>query len=217
MYRFLFRAVALVGALIWVALLVKFLYLRLNYAQATVSIPENVAAQPSPTILPIPEIVEPTLEALPDTAAIGQGGAELPASANTPLGIHPKTGRYVAAWLPTSFDAEAARATFEANKDVLDEVSPFWYGVMSDGGIAADTGSRDRELVRIARENNVLIIPTIHNIGDAEAASVVISDPACAPATSRSSWTRSAPTSTMASTSTTKHFPPIWRTSSPRL
>lgn len=177
MYRLLFRTVALAGALVWVALLVQFLYLRLNYASATSIGQENVAAQPTPTQVPFPKIEPPTLEALPDTVAAGQGGAELPASANTPLGIHPKTGRYVAAWLPTSFDAEAARATFEANKDVLDEVSPFWYGVMSDGRIAADTGSRDSELVRIARENNVLIIPTIHNIGDAEAASVVISDP----------------------------------------
>jgi hypothetical protein len=44
-------------------------------------------------------------------------------------GTHPKTGRTVAAWLPTSFDTAQARASFDANKDVLDEVSPFWYEV----------------------------------------------------------------------------------------
>jgi spore germination protein len=91
--------------------------------------------------------------------------------------IHPKTGRYVAAWLPTTFDARDARASFEENKDVLDEVSPFWYGVRSDGRLLADTGSRDMELVRTAHENNVLVIPTVHNIGNEDVAANVIENP----------------------------------------
>lgn len=178
MYRFVFRSVALVAALVWVALFVQFVRLRLAYEPVLPAISQPLAAAPSPTALPLPIIIPPTLEPLPDTIAAGQGGAELPQTAsNATTGIHPKTGRYVAAWLPTSFDAEAARATFEANKDVLDEVSPFWYGVRADGQLAADTGSRDAELVRIAHENNVLIIPTIHNIDNADAASVVISTP----------------------------------------
>jgi hypothetical protein len=39
--------------------------------------------------------------------------------------FHPKTGRYIAAWLPDSFDS-INRTSFEANADILDEVSPFW-------------------------------------------------------------------------------------------
>ncbi len=176
MYRLLFRGIILIAGLVWLTLIVQFVRLRLDYNQQVAAIQQSLAPLPSPTALPLPAIVPPTLEPLPDTIAAGQGGAELPASASNPVtGIHPKTGRYVAAWLPTSFDAEAARATFEANKDVLDEVSPFWYGVSGDGRLFADIGSRDEELVRIAHENNVLIIPTIHNIEDVEAGSIVIS------------------------------------------
>lgn len=174
MYRVLFRGCIIVAGLVWLTLIVQFVRLRLNYNQQLAASQQIIAPLPSPTALPLPALVPPTLEPLPDTVAAGQGGAALPPSASSAVGIHPKTGRYVAAWLPTSFDAAAARATFEANKDVLDEVSPFWYGVMRDGRLAADIGSRDEELVRIARENNVLIIPTIHNIDDADAAAIVI-------------------------------------------
>lgn len=62
-----------------------------------------------------------------------------PTSLGSADGIHPKTGRTVAAWLPTSFDTAQARASFDANKDVLDEVSPFWYEVRADGTAAART------------------------------------------------------------------------------
>src|SRR5688572_20973435 len=64
-----------------------------------------------------------------------------------PAIMHPKTGRYVAAWLPTSFDADQARASFEANKDILDEISPFWYMVNPvTGQLIPEDGARDREL-----------------------------------------------------------------------
>jgi spore germination protein YaaH len=84
-----------------------------------------------------------------------------------PAIVHPKTGRYVAAWLPTSFDADQARASFEANKDILDEISPFWY--MADpitGQLVPENGARDRGLVEAAHQANVLVIPTIHNVHD---------------------------------------------------
>lgn len=89
-------------------------------------------------------------------------------------GFHPKTGRYIAVWMPPTF-AGGARDSFEANKDVIDEVSPFWYGVRTDGQLY---GTRNDELVRIAHENNILIIPTIHNVGDYNSVVHVLSNDA---------------------------------------
>jgi spore germination protein YaaH len=91
-------------------------------------------------------------------------------------GAHPKTGRIVAAWLPTSFDVDQARASFDANKDVLDEVSPFWYEARSDGTLQPELGARDRELVDAAHAANVLVIPTIHNVNDVDAVVPVLAD-----------------------------------------
>jgi len=89
---------------------------------------------------------------------------------------HPKTGRIVAAWLPTSFDVDQARASFDTNKDVLDEVSPFWYEARSDGMLQPELGARDRELVDAAHAANVLVLPTIHNVNNVDAVLPVITD-----------------------------------------
>jgi spore germination protein YaaH len=86
---------------------------------------------------------------------------------------HPKTGRHIAAWFPESFSG-GARESFEANKDVIDELSPFWYTTDSSGRLY---GHRDDELVRVAHESNVLVIPAIHNIGTYDVVINVISDP----------------------------------------
>jgi spore germination protein len=92
--------------------------------------------------------------------------------------IHPKTGQYITAWLPTSFDAEAARSSFEANKDILDEVSPFWYTTRpNDGALLPETGARDRSLVKAAHDANVLVIPTIHNVVEPGAIGNLLADP----------------------------------------
>lgn len=91
-------------------------------------------------------------------------------------GAHPKTGRLVAAWLPTSFDVDQARASFDTNKNVLDEVSPFWYEAHADGTLQAEVGARDRQLVDSAHAANVLVIPTIHNGTDADAVPTIIGD-----------------------------------------
>ncbi len=87
--------------------------------------------------------------------------------------FHPKSGRYVAAWFPPSFSG-GARESFEANKDILDEISPFWYSTDANGQLY---GNRDDELVRIAHENNVMVIPAIHNIGNYDVVIGVLSDP----------------------------------------
>jgi hypothetical protein len=86
---------------------------------------------------------------------------------------HPKSGRYIAAWFPPSFSG-GARESFEANKDILDEISPFWYSSDSSGRLY---GNPDEELVRIAQENNVLVIPALHNISNFSVVIGVLSDP----------------------------------------
>jgi spore germination protein len=77
--------------------------------------------------------------------------------------FHPKTGRYIAAWLTSSFNSEN-RSSFEANADILDEVSPFWYSANARGDILHGSDARDKTLVELAHSKNVLVIPTIHNI-----------------------------------------------------
>lgn len=77
-----------------------------------------------------------------------------------PVSYHPKSGRYIAVWLPPTF-AGGALESFEANKDVIDDISPFWYSTDASGRLY---GTRNDELVRIAHENNVRIIPSIHNV-----------------------------------------------------
>jgi spore germination protein YaaH len=86
-----------------------------------------------------------------------------PAPEQRLAGFHPKTGRYIAAWLPESVDS-INRQSFEANADILDEISPFWYATNARGAILRDGAARDKTLVELAHSKNVLVIPTIHNI-----------------------------------------------------
>jgi spore germination protein len=91
-----------------------------------------------------------------------------------PVSYHPKTGRYIIAWLPPTFSG-GARASFEANKDIIDDISPFWYSTDSSGRLY---GTRDDELVRLAHANNVRVIPSIHNVtSNPDAVVPVLRDP----------------------------------------
>lgn len=124
------------------------------------------------------------------SAQLARSQADTPAASSTfilaqpaPLSqpsrsIHPKTGRFITAWLPTSFDAEQARASFEANKDILDEVSPFWYTTRpDDGALIPEQGARDRSLIKAARAADVLVLPTIHNVFDPYAIISLLNNP----------------------------------------
>jgi len=77
-----------------------------------------------------------------------------------PVSYHPKSGRYIAVWLPPDFTG-GARESFEANKDIIDDVSPFWYSTDSTGRLY---GTRNDELVQVAHASNVRVIPSIHNV-----------------------------------------------------
>lgn len=124
----------------------------------------NATATSAPTAAPmiiLPTPVPPT--PVPTAAALE---AE-------PVSYHPKTGRYIVAWLPPNFEG-GARESFYANVDVIDDISPFWYSTDASGRLY---GTRNDELVRIAHENNVRIIPSIHNVGNPGAVVPVLRDP----------------------------------------
>ncbi|MEE8392505.1 MAG: glycosyl hydrolase family 18 protein [Anaerolineae bacterium] len=73
----------------------------------------------------------------------------------------------VAAWMPTSWDSTRARASWEANRAHIQELSPVWYQLdaSGDGSINTYTGARDVALVNEAHAQSppVLVIPLINN------------------------------------------------------
>src|SRR5918998_3498191 len=86
---------------------------------------------------PLPTAFAPSVTPTPTTAPTGAVPTIERHPTVTPVPpqiVHPKTGRYIAAWLPTSFDKDQARASFDANKDILDEISPFWYKLSPGDG-----------------------------------------------------------------------------------
>jgi spore germination protein YaaH len=139
---------------VWVALVAD----TAGLAQQAATPPRFPTAIPTaPTATPRPPqiVAAPTVQVLQDIA---------PAAPDQRLaGFHPKTGRYISAWLPDSFDS-VNRASFEANADILDEVSPFWYATNSRGDLLHGSDARDETLVELAHSKNVLVIPTVHNI-----------------------------------------------------
>lgn len=166
------RPVLVVGYLLLFVLWVLLVYDTLGvWQQRQVQIDrlqKEAALQPTRT----PPTPLPTATAAPTSTPEPTATIAPPLPTPTPrpvAAVHPKTGRSIAAWLPTSFDAERARASFQENKDILDEVSPFWYTTrISDGSLIADVGARDTELVAEAHKADVLVIPTIHNVNAPE-------------------------------------------------
>jgi len=154
-------ALAVAGALI-----VQTLRMARSLPEVRAAAVERANATPTsaPTAAPLiilPTPVPPT--PLPTVAALQ---AE-------PVSYHPKSGRYIVAWLPPNFDG-GAKASFFANADVIDDISPFWYSTDSSGRLY---GTRNDDLVRIAHENNVRIIPSIHNVGDPGVVVPILTNP----------------------------------------
>src|SRR4051794_30758497 len=139
----------------------------------------QAAIPPTPVPVPLPttERIQPTAVPSPTSESVVLT-QPLPAQTAMPV-THPKTGRSIAAWLPTAFDADEARASFQANKDILDEVSPFWYFTNpATGALIPEPGARDRTLVDEAHQANVLVIPTVHNVYDPLAVVPMLRNPA---------------------------------------
>ncbi|KAB8139906.1 glycoside hydrolase [Chloroflexia bacterium SDU3-3] len=126
---------------------------------------QAVVPTPTPAPTDIPAISPtPVPYARPDATAAPDALAfqEL-ASGGPQQAVHPKTGRYISAWLPNSFN-ETNRKSFEANADILDEISPFWYATNTRGDLLHGYDARDKDLVDLAHANNVLVIPSVHNV-----------------------------------------------------
>lgn len=138
---------------VWVALIADTAHLAQLVGQQP-TLPTPVTPEPTPT-------VRPPLFVAPQPAQVLQDVRPVPEQRLA--AFHPKTGRYISAWLPDSFDS-VNRQSFEANADILDEVSPFWYTTNSRGDILRDGAARDKTLVDLAHSKNVLVIPTIHNV-----------------------------------------------------
>jgi spore germination protein len=139
--------------IVWIALVAD----TAGLAQQATAPPQFPTAMPS----------EPTATPRPPRIVAPQPAQVLQDIATSPdqrlASFHPKTGRYISAWLPDSFDS-VNRQSFEANADILDEVSPFWYSANARGDILHGSDARDKTLVELAHSKNVLVIPTIHNI-----------------------------------------------------
>src|SRR2546421_3882009 len=115
--------------LLWVALVAD-----------TAGLPQQATTPPQfPTAVPPAPTHSPALPPDSERKRVGVLPAQvLQDIATSPdqrlAGFHPKTGRYISAWLPDSFDS-VNRKSFEANADILDEVSPFWYSTNSRGDV----------------------------------------------------------------------------------
>jgi len=148
-------AIFAVALVVWAALVLDTAELT-RRATAIPTFPTTVVLRPTVAATAVPpRIIAP---ATPEVAQRGKLGGD-----TTTEAFHPKTGRYIAAWLPDSFGS-VNRASFEANADILDEVSPFWYAPSMSGSLRFGREARDRSLLELAREKNVLVIPTIHNV-----------------------------------------------------
>jgi spore germination protein YaaH len=83
----------------------------------------------------------------------------------------------VAAWIPTTWDYENARASLAESAPLLSEVSPIWYWVAADGravarrpywNTAEDPGPSEAEIREICRRHDVALMPLISNSSKAK-------------------------------------------------
>lgn len=153
--RSLVALVYFAAMIVWVALVADTVGLA-QQAAAPPVIPTQAPPPPTPTPRPQPD---PTV--VPDD--LFQAIAPVSEPEEPAGSLHPKTGRYLSAWLPDSFDS-INRRSFEENADILDEVSPFWYTTDSQGNLYHGQDARDQTLIELAHSHNVLVIPTIHNV-----------------------------------------------------
>ncbi len=141
-------ALAVAAALIAQTLTMARSLPELRAAAATAALATATSAPTAAPMIILPTPVPPT--PVPTAADLE----------TAPVSYHPKSGRYIVVWLPPNFQG-GAKESFFANADIIDDISPFWYSTDAGGRLY---GTRDDELVRIAHEHNVRIIPSVHNV-----------------------------------------------------
>jgi len=129
----------------------------------------TVPAERSPAPVPSPVEKTPPLSRRPAVDPV-------PVLPLPPGVVHPKSGRYVAAWMPTEWDTDKARASFEANLDFVDEISPVWYEMRRSGTLLVLGGAQDATLVEAAHAAAVLVLPSITNGFDPDRTGYVLKD-----------------------------------------
>jgi spore germination protein YaaH len=65
--------------------------------------------------------------------------------------------------MPSDWDTDNSRASFEINRAFLDEISPVWYEMRSNGTLLRLNGSCDSSLVEAAHDAGVLVLPSMTN------------------------------------------------------
>lgn len=79
----------------------------------------------------------------------------------------------VAGWFP-NWDKERAMKTYSKNIRYIDEVSPYWFLLRSNGSVARI--DNDKRIIELARKHNVKMIPMISNKFDGKKVSKIIND-----------------------------------------
>lgn len=150
------------------------LAIALSLAAWIVFSPERSATH---AVTPVPSVAPTEQGEAPATIIPLPSVGVLPTDPMVPEIVHPKSGRYVAAWMPTDWDTDNARASFEANLDYIDEISPVWYEMRSNGTLHVLGGGRDQTLVDTAHAAGVLVLPSITNGFDPDRTGYVLRNP----------------------------------------
>lgn len=82
----------------------------------------------------------------------------------------------VAAWMPMSWDVDAAYSSFYTNRGQMDELMPFQYAVEADGSLRPYVPV-DPSLIANARAAGLMVLPTVANNFDPAPVSAIINDP----------------------------------------
>ena len=116
--------------------------------------------------------------------------------------------RAVTGWVPY-WSTDSGRTTIDTARDLLSEVSPFWYRATDATTFANDEPAADQAaVVAQARAAHLPLIPAVRDGMAAHGMAAVLADPAQRAAhvdTRSSTWP--SPTATPASTSTTSSSP----------
>ena len=93
--------------------------------------------------------------------------ASAPAASSDPAGDQRRARAKVEAWIVT-WDKVRVLESLRANKDRIGQISPYWFELKEDGSaVVTREGAGDRDVLAIAREAGIRVVPTVTNDLDA--------------------------------------------------